>query len=79
MVFDYSKAKGIKYMKVGYDGTHITVANKVAGWGEAEDGYTITPSWVVPAVVVAAMAVGSILKYSGKEMSLDVVNLYRTL
>lgn len=77
-VFDYAKSKSIRYMKVGYDGTHITVSNKIAGWGEAEDGYTITPSWVVPAVVVAAMAVGSIIKYAGKELSIDVSNLYRS-
>jgi tRNA threonylcarbamoyladenosine dehydratase len=76
-IFDYTKANKIKYMKVGYDGTHVTVSNKIAGWGEDEGGYTITPSWVVPAVVVAAMAVGAILKYTGKELSADVLNLYR--
>jgi len=76
-VSSYAKSKGIKYMKVGYDGTHITIANKVAGWGESEDGYQITPSWVVPAVVVASLAVGSILKYVGKELSIDIISLYK--
>jgi tRNA A37 threonylcarbamoyladenosine dehydratase len=72
----YAKSKGIKYMKVGYDGCHITIANKVAGWGETEDGYQITPSWVVPAVMVASMAVGCILKYTGKEISTDISRMY---
>jgi tRNA A37 threonylcarbamoyladenosine dehydratase len=75
-VYAFAKASGIKYMKVGYDGTHITIANKVAGWGHVEDGYQITPSWVVPAVMVASMAVGSILKYFGKEISTDINMLY---
>jgi tRNA A37 threonylcarbamoyladenosine dehydratase len=75
-VYAYTKSKGIKYMKVGYDGTHITIANKVAGWGTSEDGYQITPSWVVPAVMVASMAVGSVLKYFGKEISTDINMLY---
>jgi tRNA A37 threonylcarbamoyladenosine dehydratase len=79
MISAFSKTKGIKYLKVGYDGTHITISNKIAAWGEDEGGYRITPSWVVPAVVVASMAVGSILKYFGKEMSMDISNLYRSM
>lgn len=78
-VFDYARTKGIKYMKVGYDGTHVTVANKVAVWGEDEGGYHITPSWVVPAVTIAALATGSILKYFGKEVSADISNLYKVV
>lgn len=73
----HAKEKNIKYCKVGYDGTHITVSNKTASWGEDVDGYTITPSWVVPAVVVASLATGAILKYFGKEVSADLTNLYK--
>ena len=76
-IYEHAKGKNIKYMKVGYNGTHITVANKVATWGdETEGGYTITPSWVVPAVWVASMAVGAILKYHLSEVSQDICNLY---
>ena len=75
-IFAHAKSKNIKYMKVGYDGTHITVSNKIATWGADEGGYQITPSWVVPAVVVASLAVGSILKYC-KEISMDISNIYR--
>lgn len=78
MIYELAKTKNTKYMKVGYDGTHVTIANKPATWGEVtEGGYTITPSWVVPAVMVASMAAGSILKYFGKELSADMSNLYR--
>ena len=77
VVHDHAKKSGIKYVKVGYDGTHITVANKPATWGESTGGYTITPSWVVPAVTVACLAVGAILKYNGKEISADINNLYK--
>ena len=76
-IFSHAKSKKIKYMKVGYDGTHITISNKTASWGADEGGYQITPSWVVPAVVVAAMAVGSIMKYLDKEISMDISNIYR--
>jgi tRNA A37 threonylcarbamoyladenosine dehydratase len=76
MVQSYAKDKKIKYVKVGYDGTHITVANKVATWGESQGGYVITPSWVVPAAMVAAMAVGAVLKYFDCEVSADIYNLY---
>ncbi len=79
LVFDYAKSKNIKYLKVGYDGTHVTLANRVASWGEDEGGYHITPSWVVPAVVVAALAVGSVLKYCGFEISADIKDLYRVV
>jgi tRNA A37 threonylcarbamoyladenosine dehydratase len=78
IIYDHAKKSLTKYMKVGYDGTHVTIANKPATWGdETPGGYTITPSWVVPAVLVASMATGAILKYFDKELSLDISNLYR--
>ena len=73
----FCREKGFKYVKAGYDGTHITISNVVAEWGEAEDGYTITPSWVVPASVVAALTVAKIMKYENKELSTDIKELYR--
>jgi len=50
--------RNIRYMRAGYDGTHITVTEEVKDvWKVAEgDGYQTTPSWVVPAVVSAALA-----------------------
>lgn len=71
-----AKENGVKYMKVGYNGEHITLSNVVAEWGEATDGYTVIPSWVVPASVVAALAVGKIMKYEGKEISTNLVDMY---
>ncbi len=66
----------MKYVKAGYDGEHISLNNSVAEWGEAQDGYTITPSWVVPASVIAALAVAKILKYENLELSTNIKNLF---
>jgi Zn-dependent alcohol dehydrogenase len=71
-----AKSRGMKYMKVGYDGNHITIANSVAEWGDDEDGYNVVPSFVVPAVVVAGLAVDKILKGHRKEVSSDIVDLF---
>lgn len=66
----------VHYMKVGYDGEHITLANRVAEWGDDVEGYTTIPSWVVPAITVAALAVGKIMKYQTAELSTDLHRLY---
>jgi tRNA A37 threonylcarbamoyladenosine dehydratase len=71
-----AKKFGVKYIKAGYNGEHITIANSVAEWGESVDGYTVTPSWVVPAVTVAALTVGKIMKYVDKEISIDLKGMY---
>src|SRR5210317_307108 len=49
------------YMKVGYDGEQFSINDKVAEWGEAEDGYVVIPSWCVPASIVGALAVAKIV------------------
>lgn len=67
-----------KYVKLGYDGEHISINNNVAGWGESEDGYQITPSWVVPAVTIAALGVAKIMKYYDKELSCNISDFYYT-
>lgn len=64
-----AKLYGSKFVKAGYDGESMTIANCVAEWGEAEDGYTITPSWVVPATTVAALTLAKVMKYEQKEMA----------
>lgn len=74
-----AKEYGIPYKKIGYDGTRISISNTIPLWdtsNEDADGYRTTPSWVVPAVVVAALGVGSVMKYFGKEMGCDLSDLY---
>jgi tRNA A37 threonylcarbamoyladenosine dehydratase len=73
---ELAKRNGMKYVKVGYDGVHITISNVVAEWGEDVDGYTIIPSWVVPASVVAALAVGKIMKYTYGEVSMNIKDIF---
>jgi molybdopterin/thiamine biosynthesis adenylyltransferase len=46
---------GADYVKAGYNGRHITIAQSLPMWdtGNHQDGYTIVPSFVSPAVIVA--------------------------
>ncbi len=74
-----AKKHNVRYMKVGYDGLHISIHNKVAEWGEETDGYTIVPSWVVPAATVASLAVAKIIKFPAKEVSCNIDSLFRNV
>jgi len=71
-----AKEIGSRYMKAGYDGENFSIHNSVAEWGESEDGYIVIPSWVVPASIVAAMAVGKVMKYYDKEVITSIDKLY---
>ncbi|RJP30023.1 MAG: hypothetical protein C4533_00155 [Candidatus Omnitrophota bacterium] len=58
----FCKKNDLGYQRIGYDGTILNVSktfplsleNK-----EEESGYTVTPSWVIPAVLAAAAGVSS--------------------
>lgn len=73
-----AKENGAKYCKIGYDGTRISISDKVAQWdtGDGQDGYRITPSWAVPAIAIAALGVGKILKYHDAELGCDLSQIY---
>ena len=74
-LYNACKQTGVRFVRAGYDGTHITVTSVVSGWiktGIENEDYTIRPSWVVPSAVVAALAVGKIMKYPDQEVSLDL-------
>lgn len=73
-----AKANGARWCKIGYDGTRISIADRVAQWdtGDGQDGYRTTPSWCVPAIAIAALGVGKILKYHTKEIGCDIQELY---
>ena len=74
-VYNACKKSGIRFIRAGYDGTHITVTSNVSGWinvDSAEENYTVRPSWVVPSVTVAAMAVAKMMKWENQEVSLDL-------
>lgn len=73
---DIAKKFGAKYVKAGYNGESMTIADTVAEWGEAPDGYTETPSWVVPATIVAALVVAKVLKYERCETSTKISELF---
>ncbi len=66
-----------EYIRVGYDGTHITVTNRVSAWkvGEGRDGYTIVPSWVVPAVIASALGVAKAMYQPDLDVVKDITEL----
>jgi len=77
-IYLYNKCKergGLPhFIRAGYDGTNITVTSNVSGWirDTEQETYTVQPSWVVPAVTVAALAVGKMMKYNTQEVGLDL-------
>ena len=77
-IYNACKQQGMNFIRAGYDGTHITVTSNVSGWIKTdveEEDYTVRPSWVVPAVTVAALAVGKMLKYFNQEVSLGIEDI----
>lgn len=76
----FARENGFKYMKIGYDFKHVTIANSIGEWDAnpegTQDGYTIVPSYCVPAMVVAGLAVNKILTDSESELSAELDNMY---
>lgn len=62
MVCAYCKKNELDYQRIGYDGTILNVSKSFPlSFEEATDegGYSVTPSWVIPAVLAAALGVSS--------------------
>lgn len=58
----YCRKNSIPYQRIGYDGTILNVSKAFPLTFEEssnQDGYTITPSWVIPAVLAASIGVSS--------------------
>ena len=74
MIYDYAIKHNNRYIRVGYDGTHMTVCDYVglSTGSEDESGYRITPSWVCPAVVAAGLAVSKAMLKTKQDVSLDI-------
>jgi molybdopterin/thiamine biosynthesis adenylyltransferase len=68
----------ISYFKAGYDGFSISLNNRVGEWdtGNTPDGYQITPSYCVPAITIASLAVHKILTNSTREIACKVNDLF---
>lgn len=74
-IYNACKEANRLFIRAGYDRTHITVTSAISGWIKTdveEEDYSIAPSWVVPAVTVAALAVGKLEKFFAQEVSLDI-------
>jgi len=61
LICAYCKKNNLAYQRIGYDGTILNVSKTFPlSFKEAEQqGYTTTPSWVIPAVFAAAAGVAS--------------------
>ena len=58
----FCKKNDLNYQRIGYDGTILNVSKTFPlslKEIELESGYTVTPSWVIPAVLAAAAGVAS--------------------
>ncbi len=58
----FCKKNDLAYQRIGYDGTILNVSKTFPlSFKEADrqEGYTVTPSWVIPAVFAAAAGVAS--------------------
>lgn len=78
-IYKVSTERSINYCKLGYDGERIAINNKVATWDLDEndqEGYNVTPSWAVPATMVAALGVAKVMKYTDKECGFEIKNVY---
>ena len=66
-LMDYAREKGYEYLGIHYDGSHITVEHRRPhqigkGWiAREQTGYTVLPSYIVPPVIAAALAVDMLL------------------
>lgn len=82
----YCAEKGITYIRTGYDGLNsVNITSVVAEWQADEsdefyenERYRVTPSWVVPAVFVAALGVWKALFNSKFEFNGTIDGLHRS-
>jgi hypothetical protein len=78
MLKDWATQHRFEYIRVGYDGLHMTVTDKVSRWGMSDrTGYETTPSWVVPAIIAAAFGVAKAMLDNGIDISASVQELGR--
>ena len=61
LICAYCKKNNLGYQRIGYDGTILNVSKTFPLSFEepTQEGYTVTPSWVIPAVFAAAAGVAS--------------------
>ena len=71
-------AKKISYVRVGNDGFHIMLTNAVPRWNMNDDTrYTVTPSWVAPPALLAALAVARSMALPDLEFTGELADIGR--
>jgi len=64
LICAYCKKNDLIYQRIGYDGTILNVSRAFPlsfKEVEGQQGYTFTPSWVVPAAIASAAGVASVM------------------
>jgi len=62
-IYQQCRKRCIPFIRVGYDGTHVTITDHIPTWNtgegnnENENGYQIVPSWVIPSAIAGSLAV----------------------
>lgn len=84
IISKFCKDNDIRYIKSGYDGTHITLTNTIPGWDaepENSAGYDTppTPSFVLPASLLGSMMVMSMVYDKQPDISIDTKDLFEKL
>jgi molybdopterin/thiamine biosynthesis adenylyltransferase len=77
MLSQWAESHKVRYIRVGYNGTHMTVTSHVSSWcvGAPQSGYTIIPSWVVPAAMAACFGVAKAMYHFPIEITHDISDL----
>ncbi len=73
----WAKENDRQYIRCGYNGTHLTVTDRTSSWhvGEEITGYTVVPSWSVPAAMAAALAVAKAMYTPELDVVKDIKEL----
>jgi molybdopterin/thiamine biosynthesis adenylyltransferase len=81
-IYNACKSKGVRYVRAGYNGEHMTVTGHISGWvksatdqGEEQANYTVNPSCYVTAVIPAMLAVWKIIHSDNQEVSCNITDI----
>lgn len=77
--YQYASANRIPYVRTGYDGTHISVVDKISSWvtniQAGQTAYNINPSWFVPSSLVAMFGIAKAMKFPDLRIVADIGSL----
>ena len=78
MLKQWAQEHKISYIRVGYDGTHVTISDRVPSWNSLDkerSGYAVFPSWSVPAALAGCLGVAKAMYAPDIDVSADIKTL----